>query len=869
MDVPFSASGAMSRAQYALVRKVESASSPQLADQLLLVEIDAIRERLSASALSLAQCKECLIMLLYCSMSVSSGTGADLEFALPHAVNLAEAGKTIQDKRTGYLFCIEAMPPEHELQLMLVNTLRKDLESPSIPRICLALDTLIQLAFSDVIPAIQARLFELLSHTSPYVRRRSLLAFKTLSAHEPDILKEIVDKTVKRLSDPDPSVVSAALAVSMIIAERGFSDKAAFKSKVSIVLKSAWQAPPSTVKNGLLLKVLNALRGVQMSADDLRLVLEIVRSSSQAGRLNYSLLYQSFLAVRSSTPKSVVQAQNGSGIQLIRSISHLLTSEDPNTIYAFISCLECIEACLWAGTTPEIPVVLEEWEVERVMKVLDSDDRAIRMKTLRILQRVDPGIVETYYTQMLNGDTASAVHDSDEITRRLFEIADVVSGEDGETYVRYMKNILQALEDTGPLEKRQVLAVAMEDILLHVRSAPPSFRDGYMGAMSATLVEPQSEIGPSLMVIICALISEYLATCPIAPVKILDALSERIATYSASIQDACLLCMIRASADCNEVPAEILERIRNLHEHSGRHIRRRCDQFLHFGRAVEALRHVLGKVHSYALPDVLAALEAHEVGSASLALRSPPLKPVQSPESSSSRNSPTPSKLRYDAYEPPKPVHRLRRLSSSSRNSDDGSSRFIGQPHHSEDPLARTLTPGDLALAAGQRDLQPLAKVSTRDRSDWGPAFPSTQPLSAAQSADKDELASRVDLITLDSPFIAEPSVSLVGALNPKPDFEITWNSLESFNSRGWSEATVEIVLGRLQGSQWQPRVIPADHTPFQGTQTDQGTDVQNLASTEAVALLRLKQSEDGCLWRLRCADEGLGASIKVLLAEI
>lgn len=75
-------------------------------------------------------------------MTVNPGVHVDLEFALPHAINLAEAGHTVQDKRTGaravynvtrllpisrtgYLFCAEIMPPEHELQLMLVNSIRK------------------------------------------------------------------------------------------------------------------------------------------------------------------------------------------------------------------------------------------------------------------------------------------------------------------------------------------------------------------------------------------------------------------------------------------------------------------------------------------------------------------------------------------------------------------------------------------------------------------------------------------------------------------------------------------------------------------------------------------------------------------------
>jgi len=126
MNVPFISSGALSRAHYTLVRRVESANSHQLADQYLLAEVQSMKYRLAHPTLSLKQCKESLIILLYCSTAIASGfPNGELDFALPHAVNLAETGESVQDKRIGYLFCANVMHPEHELQLMLVNTLRK------------------------------------------------------------------------------------------------------------------------------------------------------------------------------------------------------------------------------------------------------------------------------------------------------------------------------------------------------------------------------------------------------------------------------------------------------------------------------------------------------------------------------------------------------------------------------------------------------------------------------------------------------------------------------------------------------------------------------------------------------------------------
>lgn len=52
MDVPFSSSGAMSRAHYALVRKIETAT-PQAADQILLAEVQSVQYQLTRSTLTL------------------------------------------------------------------------------------------------------------------------------------------------------------------------------------------------------------------------------------------------------------------------------------------------------------------------------------------------------------------------------------------------------------------------------------------------------------------------------------------------------------------------------------------------------------------------------------------------------------------------------------------------------------------------------------------------------------------------------------------------------------------------------------------------------------------------------------------------
>jgi len=176
--------------------------------------------------------------------------------------------------------------------------------------------------------------------------------------------------------------------------------------------------------------------------------------------------------------------------------------------------------------------------------------------------------------------------------------------------------------------------------------------------------------------------------------------------------------------------------------------------------------------------------------------------------------------------------------------------------------MSRTLTPGDLALAAGLHDLQTKSVVS---------AQPISAPLPVVQIQDEDELATHVDLIALDSPFISEPqaSVSTTSSI-AELDFKSMWDSLETHNMRGWCEIPIDAVVRRLQGMQLNLRVKPADQPPFEGD-LKMTISRQNVVpnSTSGVAVLRLKDGEDDtCIWHLRCENAELRMAIKTLLAE-
>ena len=212
--------------------------------------------------------------------------------------------------------------------------------------------------------------------------------------------------------------------------------------------------------------------------------------------------------------------------------------------------------------------------------------------------------------------------------------------------------------------------------------------------------------------------------------------------------------MIRLIASCDSVPDGVIGVVGKIQEQGGRHIRRvsishatafrshpdgrmqRCEQFANLSHSPSIVQHIIGKSKSnsvrflrlsYAallltgaqLPDFLISLESYEAEKLSHVAMSPSLSSVGSPERpssrASSRASHTGGKLRYAAYDAPKAISRLRHPRVGSPTPSDGaSSRFVGEGYDDNDPMSKTITAGDLALASGAIELSALRKVGDR-----------------------------------------------------------------------------------------------------------------------------------------------------------
>ncbi|KAL5535126.1 hypothetical protein ACEPAF_3220 [Sanghuangporus sanghuang] len=481
MDVPYNKSGASSREHYQIVRNVENA--PHRTEHLVRHEVQRIRQRITSKVLSASELRKELIILLYClNSSFGSINNKSLAFALPSAVHLAEAGSKISEKRIGYLFCWEVMPRDHELQLMLVNTVRKDLMSSSVARINLALESLVNLPSLDVVPAVQTRCIELLSYPSPRIRALDMHALQLLAQFAADLLTdEVKDIVLKRLSDADEIVVRIALKFGLSLVEAKLLETKKFMhSCISLMTRFADKHTTGSYSSSFMISVLSTIAELYdkeepKSKDDyaiefLPFVLAILRRSIKYDKKSLTLECFRFLGrfpsatiaryiIKASSQSSAFH-QQGEGsdkplphfVHPVVRIRHFLSSRTLNDHYLFLSCLVCLDPSLWAGATPPaekllstaegeqnngdsstetnaIPLVLDQLEVERMLSFLESDDEQIRTLTLRILISLDPPLVETCYTRALHAlSTFASRHSTSDrmrntLLRRLVELA--------------------------------------------------------------------------------------------------------------------------------------------------------------------------------------------------------------------------------------------------------------------------------------------------------------------------------------------------------------------------------------------------------------------------------------------------------------
>lgn len=171
--------------------------------------------------------RDYMIRLIHCYM-----LGYSVDFSIIYAIMASQSGETVGDKRVGYLACTLFLENDHELGIMLINTLQRDLKSHNYLDKCAALNAICYLQHSEMLDSVldlvvatmifpkYDTVYHLHRHVTntlvrQIVRKKAVMALYFL--YRRSTIERVQAPLRQALDDKDSSVVFSALSVWKMI----------------------------------------------------------------------------------------------------------------------------------------------------------------------------------------------------------------------------------------------------------------------------------------------------------------------------------------------------------------------------------------------------------------------------------------------------------------------------------------------------------------------------------------------------------------------------------------------------------------------------------------------------------------------------
>ncbi|KAM8890736.1 AP-4 complex subunit epsilon-1 isoform 1-T1 [Spinachia spinachia] len=362
-----------------LIRGITELTSKHEEEKLLQRELASIKEQVSSPNTSMRQMKELMVRAIYCEM-----LGYEASFSYIHAIKLAQQG-TALEKRVGYLAVSLFLNESHELLLLLVNTVLKDLQSTNLIEVCMALTVVSQMFPKDMIPAILPVVEEKLNHPKEIIRRKAVLALYKFYLIAPNQVQHIHNKFRKALCDKDPGVMTASLHIYLQMIQdnpEGYKDlTASFVTILKQVVGGKlpmdfnYHSVPAPWLQIQLLRILAFLGKNDQSTSEIMydILDESLRRAEINHNITYAILYECVKCIYTIHPKSELLEKAA------KCIGNFVLSTKINLKYLGLKALTYV--------VQQDPKLALQHQMT-IIECLDHPDLIIKRETLELLFRI-------------------------------------------------------------------------------------------------------------------------------------------------------------------------------------------------------------------------------------------------------------------------------------------------------------------------------------------------------------------------------------------------------------------------------------------------------------------------------------------------
>ncbi|XP_037689912.1 AP-4 complex subunit epsilon-1 isoform X4 [Choloepus didactylus] len=362
-----------------LIRGITALTSKHEEEKLIQQELSSLKVTVSAPTTTLKMMKECMVRLIYCEM-----LGYDASFGYIHAIKLAQQGNLFE-KRVGYLAVSLFLHENHELLLLLVNTVVKDLQSTNLVEVCMALTIVSQIFPREMIPAVLPLIEDKLQHSKEIIRRKAVLALYKFHLIAPNQVQHIHIKFRKALCDRDVGVMAASLHIYLRMIKENSSGFKDLTGSFVTILKQvvggklpvdfSYHSVPAPWLQIQLLRILALLGKDDQRTSDL--MYDVLDESLRRAELNhnvtYAILFECVHTVYSIYPKSELLEKAA------KCIGKFVLSPKINLKYLGLKALTYV--------IQQDPSLALQHQMT-IIECLDHPDPIIKRETLELLYRI-------------------------------------------------------------------------------------------------------------------------------------------------------------------------------------------------------------------------------------------------------------------------------------------------------------------------------------------------------------------------------------------------------------------------------------------------------------------------------------------------
>uniref|UniRef100_A0A8D2MLR9 AP-4 complex subunit epsilon n=1 Tax=Zonotrichia albicollis TaxID=44394 RepID=A0A8D2MLR9_ZONAL len=365
-----------------LIRSITALTSKHEEEKLIQQELTSLKATVSAPSTTLRLMKECMVRLIYCEM-----LGYESSFGYIHAIKLAQQGNLLE-KRVGYLAVSLFLHENHELLLLLVNTVVKDLQSTNLVEVCMALTVVSQIFPREMIPAVLPLIEDKLQHSKEIIRRKAVQALYKFYLIAPNQVQHIHDKFRKALCDRDAGVMAASLHIYLQMIKENSSGYKDLTGSFVTILKQVvggklsadfnYHSVPAPWLQIQLLRILGLL-----GKDDPRtseLMYDVLDESLRRAEINhnitYAILFECVQTIYTIHPKSELLEKAA------KCIGKFVLSPKINLKYLGLKALTYV--------IQQDPNLALQHQMT-IIECLDHPDPIIKRETLELLYRITNG----------------------------------------------------------------------------------------------------------------------------------------------------------------------------------------------------------------------------------------------------------------------------------------------------------------------------------------------------------------------------------------------------------------------------------------------------------------------------------------------